>query len=61
MPRRLLTPCEIAETHLVFGDGLNYSRVHVYENTQFPNLIARIGRSPLPNAVTLGNTSFFPV
>ena len=60
MPRRLLSPPEIAEARLVFGDGLDYSRTYVVENTPFPNWIATIGGSPRPNAVTLGNVSYFP-
>ena len=60
MPRRHLTATEIAEARLVFGAGLNYRRAGVVENTKFPNLIARLGGAPRPNAVTLGNTSYFP-
>ena len=59
MPRRPLTTTEIAEARLVFGAGLNFRRVGIVENTEFPNLIARLGGSPRPNAVTLGNTSYF--
>jgi hypothetical protein len=60
MASRRLTPNEIAEARLVFGDGLDYHRTRVVENTNFPNMIARIGRSPVPNAVSLGNTCYFP-
>jgi type VI secretion system secreted protein VgrG len=60
MPRRPLSSVEIAEARRVFGDGLNYSRAAVIENTSFPNLVARVGRAPRPNAITLGNVSYFP-
>jgi hypothetical protein len=60
MPRRGLTATEIEEARLVFGTGLNYHRAGVVENVEFPNVIARVGGSPRPNAVTLGNTSYFP-
>ncbi len=60
MPRRRLSPSETAEARLVFGDGLNYGRVTVVENTEFPNRIAAIGGGARPNAVTLGNASYFP-
>jgi hypothetical protein len=60
MPRRSLSASELAEAQLVFGSGLNYTRVSVVENTPFPNLIADIGRSLKPNAITLGTISYFP-
>lgn len=60
MPRRLLSAVERAEAEKVFGAGLNYTRVCVFENTPLPNWIADIGRSPKPNAITLGNVSYFP-
>ena len=58
--RRRLTANEIAEARLVFGPGLNYYRASVIENTEFPNHVARLGGAPRPNAVTLGNTCYFP-
>jgi len=58
--RRRLTSIEIAEARLVFGEGMNYYRATVVEDTEFPNLVARLGRAPLPNAVSLGNTCYFP-
>lgn len=67
MPRRPLTTDEIAEARLVFGNGLDYSRARVFENTRWPNLIADVGaalhgsRRQSDNAVTLGNTCYFPV
>jgi type VI secretion system secreted protein VgrG len=60
MARRRLSTNEMAEARLVFGDGLNYRRVYIVENTEFPNRVAALGGSPRPNAVTLGNTSYFP-
>jgi tetratricopeptide (TPR) repeat protein len=59
--RRGLTASEIAEARLVFDDGLDYSRVFIVENTPLPNWLADIGRSPKPNAFTLGNVCYFPV
>lgn len=52
---------------MVFGDGLNYSHVTIHERTRFPDWIADVGaalrgrRRRQHNAVTLGNTSYFPV
>jgi type VI secretion system secreted protein VgrG len=60
MPRRPLSPVEIAEARRVFGEGLDYSRAIIAENTPFPNWVARAGGAPRPNAVTLGNVSYFP-
>ena len=60
MPRRLLSATERAEAEVVFGAGLDYTRVFVVENTPLPNWIADIGRSPKPNAITLGSVSYFP-
>ena len=56
----MLTPTERAEAELVFGASLDYTRVGVVENTPLPNWIADLGRSPKPNAITLGNVSYFP-
>ena len=69
MPRRLLTPAEIAEARLVFGSGLDYSRAHVVENSAWPDWIDGLGarwqnrmrHKEEHNAVTLGATSYFPV
>jgi hypothetical protein len=60
MSRRSLTAVERAEAELVFGSGLDYTRVSVVENTPLPNWIADLGGSPKPNAVTLGGASYFP-
>lgn len=64
---RPLSPVELAEARLVFGDGLNYSRIRVKEGLGFSNWIADIGaalqgrRRTWDNAVTLGYVSYFPV
>jgi hypothetical protein len=65
---RPLTADEIAEARLVFGAGLDYNRARVAENARWPDLVDRIGAKlqkrmrakDEQNAVTLGNTSFFP-
>src|SRR3989337_190072 len=59
MPRRLLSAVERAEAGVVFGASLDYTRVFVVENTPLPNWIADIGRSPKPNAITLGHVPHF--
>src|SRR5262245_13686253 len=67
MPRRALSACELAEARLVFGDGLDYTRAFVWENSPWPNWIADVGaaihryKRNWNNAVTLGDTSYFPV
>ncbi len=67
MPRRLLSASELAEARLVFGDGLDYTRAFVCENARWPNWIADMGAlmhhytRTLPNAVSLGDTCYFPV
>ena len=69
MPRRGLTDVEIAEARLVFGPGLDYTRAFVSENVPWPNWVDEVGaviqrrkRGLVShNAVTLGNTSFFPI
>lgn len=67
MPRRLLTDLERAEAYLVFGAGLDYTRAGVWENTRWPNWIADVGglihryRRTWNNAVSLGDTCYFPV
>ncbi len=64
---RPLSPVELAEARIVFGEGLNYSRVRIQEGVGFPNWIADIGsalqgrRRTWNNAVTLGYASYFPV
>ena len=69
MPRRPLTPAEIAEARLVFGTGLDYRRAYVAENAAWPDWIDGLGarlqnrmrHKEEHNAVTLGATSYFPV
>lgn len=66
MSKRRLSPSELAEVRLVFGDGLDTGRVWVSEGGYFPNFIADIGallqgrKRTWDNAVTLGDTSHFP-
>lgn len=67
MPTRPLNDSERAEARLVFGDGLDYSRARVAEGNYFPpNFIADIGaffqrqKRTWDNAITLGNTVYFP-
>jgi hypothetical protein len=66
MPKRKLTSSELVEARLVFGAGLDYERVRVSEGSYFPNFIADLGallqrrKRTWDNAVTLGNTSYFP-
>jgi hypothetical protein len=69
MPRRPLTEHEIAEARLVFGDGLDYARARVFEGATWTDLVDHLGaaiqkrkRGPNDhNAITLGNTSYFPI
>lgn len=66
MAKRPLSGPELAEAYLVFGDGLDYARVRVSEGSYLPNFIADIGeffrgrKRQHDNAITLGNTSYFP-
>jgi hypothetical protein len=67
MPTRPLTESEVHEARLVFADGLDYSRVRVTEGQYFPpNFVADIGaffqgkKRTWDNAITLGNTVYFP-
>jgi len=67
MASRSLTPIELTEARIVFGDGLAYGRVRVAESAGWTNALPRLrglfsGRT-LPiadNAVTLGSTTYFP-
>jgi type VI secretion system secreted protein VgrG len=69
MPRRRLTPAEIAEAMLVFGAGFDYTRAQVVEEAAWPDWIDALGarlqkrtrHKDEHNAVTLGGTSYFPV
>jgi len=67
MPRRGLSDFEQGEAQKVFGASIRYADVRIVEEASWTNWISRIGakvnREPPPkfdNAVTLGNTSFFP-
>ena len=69
MPRRKLSPAEVAEAKLVFGTGMDYTRAHVVEGATWPDWIDAIGarlqkrmrHKDEHNAITLGGTSDFPV
>ena len=66
MPTRPLYPHELTEVQNVFGAGLDTARVVISEGDALPNWVGRIGaalkRQPPPteNAITVGNTSYFP-
>ncbi len=66
MSIRALRPEEIIEARLVFGDGLDYTRCRVFERSELPNVIGRIGaflrgaKPPEANAITVRNTTYFP-
>ncbi len=66
MSIRALRPEEIAEARLVFGNGLDYTRCRVFERSEFPNFIGRVGaffrgtQPPEANAITVRNTTYFP-
>jgi hypothetical protein len=63
----MLNEQELVEVRLVFQDGLDVARVRINEGSPLPNLIGRIGAAlrgnppPEHNAITLGNTCYFPV
>ena len=68
--KRRLTPFEINEIRLVFGDKLDYARVWIHECNNFPNIVDNIGRKlarrtprdpKSNNALTLGNHIYFPI
>ena len=67
MSIRALNAVELAEVKSVFQNGLDLMRVRINEGSDFPNMIGRIGaffrglKPPEANAITLGNTSYFPV
>ncbi|CAG0927749.1 hypothetical protein TFLX_00591 [Thermoflexales bacterium] len=67
MPIRALRAEELAEVEKVFSTGLDVMRVRINEGSSFPNLIGRIGAKlrgtppPEHNAITLGNTCYFPI
>lgn len=66
MPVRALNPIELAEAQMVFEAGLNLDRVRLHEETAVGNWVGVIGarlkgrQPPKHNAITVGNTSYFP-
>jgi hypothetical protein len=69
MPRRRLAPHEIAEAELVFGSGLDYTRAYVFEGATWTDFVDNVGAfiqrrqrdANTHNAITLGDTSYFPI
>jgi hypothetical protein len=69
VPRRPLTETEIAEARLVFADGFDYTRAQVFEGATWTDFVDNVGAviqrrkrdSNIHNAITLGNTSYFPI
>ena len=67
MSVRILNDKELAEVEKVFSTGLDLTRVRVNENNSLPDWIGQIGAKlrgtppPEHNAITLGNTSYFPI
>lgn len=66
MAVRTLRPDEQAIAQQIFQNGLDLTRVRVSEGSQIPNTIGLIGArlhgrpAPQANAITVGNTSYFP-
>jgi hypothetical protein len=66
MPVRSLNSIELAEVKAVFGDGLNLDRIRIREETSIGNWVGTLGAwlrrrtPPTGNAITVGNTSYFP-
>jgi hypothetical protein len=66
MATRTLRPDEQAVAQQIFQNGLDYTRVLISEGSQIPNRIGQIGAllrgkpAPQANAITIGNTSYFP-
>ncbi len=66
MPTRSLHPHELFEVQNVFRTGLDTARVVISEGDALPNWVGRIGAAlkgqppPKENAITVGNTSYFP-
>jgi hypothetical protein len=63
---RTLRPDEQAIAQQIFQQGLDLTRVRISEGSQVPNRIGQFGAflrgkpAPQANAVTVGNTSYFP-
>ncbi len=66
MPARPLHPDELLQVQAIFRTGLDTARVVISEGNALPTWVGRIGaalkRQPPPkeNAITIGNTSYFP-
>jgi hypothetical protein len=66
MAARTLRPDELAAAQQIFDNGLDFTRVRVSEGSQVPNMVGQIGAlmrgkpAPQANAITVGNTSYFP-
>ncbi len=66
MATRTLSQEEYAAAQPIFENGLDFTRVRVSEGSQLPNTVGRIGAAlrgrpaPPANAITVGNTSYFP-
>jgi hypothetical protein len=66
MPTRSLHPHELLEVQNIFRAGLDTARVVISEGDALPNWVGRIGAAlkgqppPTENAITVGNTSYFP-
>jgi type VI secretion system secreted protein VgrG len=65
--KRPLTAIEIVETHIVFGDSLDYARVRIVEDAGWTRWLAqawhRVLGEPPPNynnAIAWGDTIYFP-
>ena len=66
MAIRPLRPDEELVAQQIFAEGLNLTRVQINEGSQVPNRIGQLGAllrgkpAPQANAITVGNTSYFP-
>jgi len=66
MAVRTLRADELAAAQPIFETGLDWTRVRISEGNPVPNFIGRLGAlmrgRPVPeaNAITVGNTSYFP-
>lgn len=69
MPSRPLSQSEIAQAQLVFGSSLDYTHAFVSEDASWPDWVDKLGaglqktmRNPDDhNAITIGQTSYFPI
>jgi hypothetical protein len=67
MPIRTLRAAELVEVEKVFSTGLDVTRVRINEGHPLPNWVGYIGAKlrglppPEHNAITLGNTCYFPI